>query len=120
MQSKHVGSTENSFIALLNFIADPAIIVDGKGRFLGVNDAFMELTGLRKKELIGTAFFDLSVLNAENKIMLLENFRKRMKGKLVEPYEINFKNRAGETRYAEVKAKKKQLRRADCRPCHIP
>jgi PAS domain S-box-containing protein len=50
MQSKPRRSADNNFITLLNFIADPAIIVDGKGRFLVVNDAFMDLTGLRKKE----------------------------------------------------------------------
>jgi PAS domain S-box-containing protein len=106
MQSKPRRSAENNFITLLNFIADPAIIVDGKGCFLVVNDAFMYLTGLRKKELIGTAFLDLSVLTAENKAILFKNLEKRMKGVHVEPYEISFTNRTGETRCAEVKAKK--------------
>ena len=106
MRSKPRRSTENNFITLLNFIADPAIIVDGKGRFLVVNDAFMDLTGLRKKELIGTAFLDLSVLTAENMTILFKNLEKMMKGVHVEPYEISFKNQVGETRYAEVKAKK--------------
>jgi PAS domain S-box-containing protein len=106
MQSKPRRSADNNFITLLNFIADPAIIVDGKGRFLVVNDAFMDLTGLRKKELIGTAFLDLSVLTAENKAILFKNLEKRIKGVHVEPYEISFTNQTGETRYAEVKAKK--------------
>ena len=106
MQSKPRKSAENNFITLLNFIADPAVIVDEKGRFLVVNDAFMDLTGLKQKELIGTAFLDLSVLSAENKAILLKNLAKRLKGVNVEPYEIGFKNRSGETRYAEVKAKR--------------
>jgi len=106
MQSKPRGSAESNLIALLNFIADPAVIVDKKGRFLVVNEAFVELTGLKKKELLGTAFFELRVLRAENKALLLKNLAKRMKGAQVEPYEIGFKNRTGETRYAEVKAKK--------------
>jgi len=106
MQNKPRGSTEKNFITLLNFIADPAVIVDWKGLFLVVNYAFVELTGLRKKELIGTAFFDLPILSAENKATLLENLEKRLKGLHVEPYEISFKNRTGETRHAEVKAKK--------------
>ncbi|MBN1244832.1 PAS domain S-box protein [Candidatus Bathyarchaeota archaeon] len=106
MQSKPRRSSENNFITLLNFIADPAVIVDEKGRFLVVNDAFMDLTGLKEKELVGTAFLDLTVLSAENKAVLLKNLAKRLKGVQVEPYEIGFKNRTGETRYAEVKAKK--------------
>jgi len=49
MQGKPSRSAESNFITLLNFIADPAVIVDEKGRFLVVNDAFMDLTGLKKK-----------------------------------------------------------------------
>ena len=71
-----------------------------------MNDAFMDLTGLKKNELTGTAFFDLKILNPENKALLLEKLAKRMQGINVDPYEINFQTRAGESRYAEVKAKK--------------
>jgi PAS domain S-box-containing protein len=106
MQTKPRGNKESNFIALLNFIADPAIIVDVKGRFLLVNDAFTDLIGLEKKELTGTAFSELSLLNAENKALLFENLAKRMKGVQVEPYEINFRNQAGQARCTEVKAKK--------------
>ena len=105
-QNKPRRNAESNFIGLLNFIADPAIIVDGKGRFLVMNNAFMDLTGLKKNELTGTAFFDLKILNAENKALLLEKLAKRMQGITVDPYEINFQTRAGESRYAEVKAKK--------------
>ena len=105
-QNKPRRNAESNFIGLLNFIADPAIIVDGKGRFLVMNDAFMDLTGLKKNELTGTAFFDLKILNPENKALLLEKLAKRMQGINVDPYEINFQTRAGESRYAEVKAKK--------------
>jgi PAS domain S-box-containing protein len=106
MQRKPRGSAENNVIALLNFIADLAVIVDGKGRFLVVNDAIVDLTGLNKKELIGTAFLELNILDTENKAILSKNFEKRLKGLLVEPYEIYFKNQTGETLCTEVEAKK--------------
>jgi PAS domain S-box-containing protein len=93
-------------MALLNFIVDPAVIVDGKGRFWVINDAFEDLTGLSKKELIGTAFLDMSLLTAESKAILLKNLMKRMQGLPVEPYEISFTDKTGKARYAEVKAKK--------------
>jgi PAS domain S-box-containing protein len=92
MQNKPRKSNENNFMALLNFIVDPAVIVGEKGRFLIVNDAFMDLTGLSKKELIGTAFLDVSLLTAESKAILLKNLMKRMQGLPVEPYEIDFKD----------------------------
>jgi PAS domain S-box-containing protein len=106
MQTKTCGSAEDNFITLLNFIADPAVIVDNKGRFLVVNDAFMDLTGLEEKELVGTACMDLKILSAETKALLYKNLEKRLKGTPVGPYEIDIKNQTGETRYTEVKAKK--------------
>jgi PAS domain S-box-containing protein len=106
MQNKLQKSIKNNFITLLNFIVDPAVIVDGKGKFRVVNDAFIDLTGLSKKELIGTAFLDIKILAAESKATLLKNLMKRMKGLPVEPYEISFTDRTGRVRYVEVKAKK--------------
>jgi len=106
MQNKPRKSNENNFIALLNFIVDPAVIVDEKGKFRVVNDAFIDLTGLSKKELIGTAFLDVRLLTAKSKAILLKNLMKRMQGLPVEPYEINFTGKTGKARFAEVKAKK--------------
>jgi PAS domain S-box-containing protein len=106
MQDTPVKNSESNFITLLNFIIDPAVIVDEKGHFLVVNDAFVSLIGLKPKELIGTAFFDISLLTAESKATLLRNLTRRMNGLHVEPYEINFTDKTGENRYAEVKAKK--------------
>ena len=106
MQDKPQKNKANNFITLLNFIVDPAVIVDEKGRFQIVNNAFEDLTGLSEKELIGTAFLEVSLLTAESKALLLKNLMKRMQGLSVEPYEINFTDKTGETRYAEVKAKK--------------
>ena len=105
MPSKPRKTVQSNFIALLNFIADPAIIVDGTGRFLVVNDAFIHLIGLKANELIGTAFFNISNLTAKSKKTLVKNLKKRMNGIAVKPYEIEFTDKI-EKRYAEVKAKK--------------
>lgn len=106
MQSKLQKSNKNNFITLLNFIVDPAVIVDEKGHFLVVNDAFTDLTGLSKNELIGTAFLNVKILTAESKATLLKNFKKRMQGLAVEPYEVSFTDKACKVRCVEVKAKK--------------
>jgi two-component system, sporulation sensor kinase E len=100
-------SNEANFMALLNFIVDPAAIIDEKGRFLAVNDAFMDLIGLRsKKKLIGMMFLDLDVLDKKNKAKVLKNFRKRMQGLHIDPYEINFTDKTGKDRCVELKASK--------------
>ena len=106
MQNKSRESSENNFISLLNFIADPAVIVDEKGCILLTNNAFEGITSLSAKEVIGKVFLEVDILPAESKKLILENFKKRMQGLPVEPYEITFTNKNGELEYAEIKAKK--------------
>jgi len=87
---------------LLDLLSDPALIVDEKGDFLSVNSAFEEVTGLSRKELIGSHFSKLNILTAEAKAALSEIQKKRMHGEPNEPYEVCFTGKAGETRYVEV------------------
>jgi PAS domain S-box-containing protein len=106
MQNTPQKSSENNFLALLNFIVDPAVIVDEKGHILLVNNAFEDSTGLSAKEVIGQVFLEVSILPAESKAIMLENLKKRMQGLPIQPYEITFTNKNGELAYIEIKAKK--------------
>ena len=107
MENKHRRAKESTnFITLLNFIADPAVIVDEKGKFLAVNNAFEEITGLDGKSFVNRPFLEIENLPVESKAILLKNLKKRMQGLPTEPYEIKFIGHNGEERYAEVKAKK--------------
>src|SRR5271157_5098116 len=87
---------------LLNLLPDPAAIVDGKGNFLTVNNAFQERTGVSRKELVGTPILKLNIFTPESKAVFLENLKKRLRGTPVEPYEVCFTGKAGETKCAEV------------------
>lgn len=98
----------NNFMSLLNLIADPVVVVDARGHFLLVNIAFEEHTGLSGKDVIGTSFLELKLLEAKSKALLLENLRKRHQGLPVEPYEITvttYKNKSAATGYYEINAK---------------
>ncbi|MEM3051468.1 MAG: PAS domain S-box protein [Candidatus Bathyarchaeia archaeon] len=99
-------SNGSNFMALLNFLIDPAVVVDRKGYFLAVNDAVETLTGLSKKALLGKKYSEMKFLTPEVKALMAENLRKRMQGAPVEPYEISLKDKDGQTRYFELKAKK--------------
>ena len=81
-------------------------IVDEKGRVLLVNKAFECITGLSKNELVGIAIVEAKILTAESKRLLVENLQKRLQGLPVQPYEISFTNKKGETRFVDVNAKK--------------
>jgi PAS domain S-box-containing protein len=97
----------DNFIALLNLIADPAVVVDEKGILLLVNTAFENYTGLKYAEVIGTSFINVQVLTTESKSMLIQNLRRRSQNLPVEPYEIIFNHpTTGEVGYSEVNGKK--------------
>jgi PAS domain S-box-containing protein len=91
---------------LLNLLSDPAAIVDGKGNFLTVNDAFEEVTGQRRKELVGTPLLRLNIVTPETKSVLLENLKNRLQGAPVESYEVCFRGKLGEKRCVEVTGKR--------------
>jgi PAS domain S-box-containing protein len=91
---------------LLNLLSDPAAIVDGKGNFLTVNDAFEEVTGQRRKELVGTPILRLNIVTPETKSVLLENLKNRLQGAHVESYEVCFRGKLGDTRWVEVTGKR--------------
>ena len=69
---------EDKFTFLLDFLADPAVIVNEKGHFL-VNSAFEKVTGLSEKEVFGKSFLEVT-LTAESKTVLFENLKRRLAG----------------------------------------
>ena len=87
-------------------LSDPVAIVDGKGNLLTVNDAFEEVTGQRRKELVGTPLLKLNIVTPETKAVLLENLKKRLQGAPVESYEVCFRGKLGEIRWVEVTGKR--------------
>ncbi len=91
---------------LLNLLSDPAAIVDGKGNLLTVNDAFEEVTGQRRKELVGTPLLGLNIVTPETKSVLLENLKNRLQGAPVESYEVCFRGKLGDIRWVEVTGKR--------------
>ena len=91
---------------LFNLLPDPACIVDGKGNFLAVNDAFEERIGLNKKELVGTSMLKLNIISAERKAEIFEHLKNRLQSGHVDSYDICFTPKSGEERWIEVTKKK--------------
>ncbi|MGD8506607.1 MAG: PAS domain S-box protein, partial [Candidatus Bathyarchaeota archaeon] len=95
-----------SFLALLNLMPDPVVIVDGKGKFLEVNDRVEEITGFNKQELIGKSFLRTRIVTARSKAILVKNLAKRMIGINIDPYEIEVLSKDGQRVLVEVNARK--------------
>ncbi len=104
MKEKYPNRKHNdSFSALLSYIADPAVVMDASGRALAVNKATEKYTGLSADELIGKDFFDKRLFSKKTSAGIKRNLKKRLNGEQIPPYEITLNNK-GKT-ILEVNAK---------------
>jgi PAS domain S-box-containing protein len=104
--SKNRNSTaEDNLTAILNLIADPAIIIGKDGKFRATNQVFNKVTSVGPHELVGKSFLEVDFLQ-QNKAVLAQNFAKRLHGLEIEPYAIKVTLRSGEERYFEPRGKK--------------
>jgi PAS domain S-box-containing protein len=95
----------DNFITLLNFIADPVIIIDQTGHFLLMNKAYEKATGYKNDKCQGKSSLATKELSAEDKKLLKENIKKRAAGQHIPPYEITFLDKK-DPRVYEINAKK--------------
>ena len=105
----------NNFMALLNFIVDPVVILDEKELFLAVNEAFVDMIDVSKKKLIDLIFLGLGILDSKNRASI-KRFQKKIKRLYVGFYELNFIDKIDKEQCVELKTKeiKYTLRFSDC------
>jgi PAS domain S-box-containing protein len=98
--------SRNKFQTLFNLLPDPVVIVDGYGKFLAVNDKVEEMTGFKRRELLGKNFLETKVVTEKSKKVLVKNLAKRMMGMHIAPYEVEVLTKDGKKLTAEVNAVK--------------
>ncbi|MCW4005892.1 MAG: PAS domain S-box protein [Candidatus Bathyarchaeota archaeon] len=94
-----------SFESLLEAIPIPAVIIDLTGKVVAVNELAERYTSYKKEEILGRTILEQLFLDREEKTRLIENFKKRLQGKNIPPYETQFKLKNGEIRFTEITAK---------------
>ncbi len=100
--------SREEFQTLFNLMPDPVVIVDGKGKFLAVNDKVEEMTNFSKQELLGKNFLRTRIVTTKSKAILIKNLAKRMIGMNIEPYEVEVVSKNGQKIIVEVNARKIQ------------
>ena len=98
--------SRKKFQTLFNLMPDPVVIVDGKGKFLAVNDRMEEVTGFSKQELLGKNFPRTKIVAAKSKALLTKNLVKVMVGKHVAPYEVDLVTKDGKKLTVDINAAK--------------
>lgn len=106
MRNTNTDHEADNFVTLLNFIADPAVIIDKKANFLLLNHAFEKITGYRSDEWVGKNISAADKLTPETISLLEENLQKRLQNIDVPSYEICIPDVNTENLYFELNAKK--------------
>src|SRR4030042_5509617 len=66
------------------------ILIDAKGTFIDVNGRITDWLGYDKNEVIGKNIGNIPFLSEKYKALTAENFKKRMSGAEIPPYDIEF------------------------------
>ncbi len=103
---KELEESRSHFQTLFNVIADPVVIVDGKGEILEITDRVQETSGFKREELIGKNFLRMNLLTAKSKAIVIKNLAKRMMGIKIAPYEVEALTKDGKKIPYEVNAAK--------------
>jgi len=94
------------FETLFNFMVDPVVIVDGKGKILEVTNRVQQITGFKKEELLGKNFLRTNVVTAKSKAIAIKNLAKRMMGMKIAPYQVEVLTKDGKKISFEINAAK--------------
>lgn len=87
---------------IYNTVADPIYVIDTEGRFIDLNKMGEEVTGYKKEELLGMRFTE--ILAPEYLEKTMENFRKRLAGYDIPPYEVEIIRKDGKRVALEIRA----------------
>jgi PAS domain S-box-containing protein len=71
------------------------MLVNQKAKIVNINKKFTEDFGFTKDELIGTNFFNLSILPSNELDILKERFSRYVKGEKVKPIQLKVTNKKG-------------------------
>jgi len=107
MLAKYCGADHLEFFSsILAAIPVPAVILDITGKVVSVNELAETYTSYKKEEILGRTILEQVFLDREEKMRLLENFKKRVRGEDLPPYETRFNLKSGQTKFTEIAAKR--------------
>lgn len=95
--------SEQNYKSIIELAPDAIIIMDLKGRVSSCNDAFSNLTGFSRDEIINKHFSKLPGLPKKDILTYKKVFKSLLKGKMPETFESRWVNRDGTTRWGEVR-----------------
>jgi PAS domain S-box-containing protein len=91
---------------LLNFMLDPAVVVDLEGNLIVVNDRFAETTGFAQDELVKQSLPNATFVSSKSRICLMRKCHETAARTDILAFEIEINRKNGTKMFAEVKTRK--------------
>ena len=95
-----VGDEKNK--TLFDWSPEAIVIVNRKGVFIDANRKLYEWLAYKPEEIIGKHILEVPFLPQKTKEMIKENFARRMLGKDVAPYEVEFLHKNGTRKWGVI------------------
>src|SRR3990172_726271 len=96
--------SEEKYRTLWEKASDGLVYLDWKGKVLDVNQKTEELTGLKREEIVGKAFYRLGLVDPKRVPKLLGRIKDTLNGKKTSGYQISIKRKDGSEKQIEINA----------------
>lgn len=105
MAEQAVVESEKRYRAIFETSPEAIVLLDTEGFVVDVNDRVREVLGFGTDEIKGKHLLEMPTLTPESREKGLEAMRRRLKGEVLPPYELEFVNRDGEKRIGLIRAR---------------
>jgi PAS domain S-box-containing protein len=106
-----VSTSEGKYQTLWEKAGDGLVYLDWKGNVLDINRKILELTGLKREEIIGKPFYKLGLVNRKIVPKLLGRVRDTLQGKPTSGYQMTIRRKDGFEKQIEVDASVVRIKR---------
>lgn len=99
-------SKEELYKLVFELSPEAIVVLDIKGDLVMANGRLMDWLGYAPEEVVGMNLATFPFVSLKGKAIILKNFMLRMAGQKVEPYEIEFISRDGQSKFGRIVAQR--------------
>jgi PAS domain S-box-containing protein len=99
-----ISDTEGKYQTLWEKAGDGLVYLDWKGKILDINNKILELTGLKREEIIGKPFYKIGLVDRKIVPKFLGMVKETLQGKPASGYQMAIRRKDGFEKQIEVNA----------------
>ncbi len=101
---KIIVRSEKKYRTIFELSPDAIVLLNKKGEVFEINGRMSEWLGYSNDQVIGKRLDELPFFDEQNKEKVMKNFRRRIAGECVEPYQLDYITNTGERKIGLIKA----------------